>query len=148
MKTSDFKKLSLLEQATTYIKECEITLKVENLDPQILSDIGTEGLVFDGYVLYMAKGEYEFELPSIVGKRKRMAPGYHIWTEVSIPGTRDSPPDGDVVELLTTQSLHEAMAKVLEVVIHERMSVLADRFADSDAAEAEEEYEKLLKENQ
>ncbi len=148
MKASEFKALSLVEQVKVYISTSRMEVEVEPMDPGILSDIGTEGLVFDRYVIYLAKGEYEFELPSILGKRKRMAPGYHMWTEVSIPGTRDTPPDSDVVEILTTQSLHEAMVKVFEVLIHERMNNLADRLADSEAAEAEEEYEKLLAENQ
>lgn len=136
MKASDFKKLSLLDQVKTYISECEITLRVEKLDPGILSDIGHEGVVFDSHVVYMAKGNYEFDYPSMAGKKKTLAPGYHIWTEVSI-----SPLDANVVELLTTQSLHEAMTKVFDVVIHERMNDLADRFADSEAAEAEEKYD-------
>jgi len=139
MKASQFKKLALLEQVRAYIKECEIHLQVEPLDPLILSDIGDEGVVFDGYVVYMAKGEYDF--PSLSGPRK--SAGYHVWKEVSIAATRDTPPDADVIELLTTQRLEEAVKKVLEMVICERVNAMIDHLADSEAAEAEEEYDKI-----
>lgn len=139
MKASDFKKLSLLEQVRIFVKECEIALQVENIEPEILSDIGDEGVVFDGYVVYLAKGEYEF--PSLSGPRK--SAGYHVWKDIQIPGTRDTPPDGDVIELLTTQRLEEAIKKVLEMVVVERVNVMIDHLADSEAAEAEEEYDKI-----
>ena len=139
MKASQFKKFSLLEQVRVFVKECEIHLQVESIDPAILSDIGDEGVVFDGYVVYMAKGEYEF--PAL--GRTRKSTGYHIWKEVQTPGTRDTPPDGDVVEVLTTQVLSEAIKKVLEMVVDERINAMIDHLADSEAAEAEEEYDKI-----
>lgn len=138
MKASEFKKLSFVDQVKMYVAECEITVGVEKMDPAILSDIGTEGLVFDSYVVYLAKGSYDFDLFTV----KKSLPRYHVWTEVSIPGTLSSPPDSTVVELLTTTSLVDAITKVLDVLIHERMVGLACRLADSEAAEAEEEYER------
>ncbi len=129
MKASDFNKLSFLEQVRAYVRECEISLQVETLDPAILSDIGTEGIVFDGYVVYLAKGDYSSD------NGKTAFPGFHVWTEVSIPPTRDTPPDSKVVELLTTRRLEEAVSKVLDVVIHERMSGLTNRLADSEVPE-------------
>lgn len=141
MKASEFKALSLLERTKAYIESTRMPVEVEVLDERILSDIGTEGLVFDKYVVYLAKGEYEFD--SITGKR--LLPGYHVWKEVGIPATMWSPPDSDVVELLTTQREDEAIAKCLEVVLDDRLEHFLGNLADSEAAEAEEEYEKLLR---
>jgi hypothetical protein len=115
-----------------YVTECEVTVAIEKMDPGILSDIGTEGVVFDSYVVYLARGTYDFGVISGVL-------GYYVWTETSIPGTLEAPPEGNVVELLTTRSLEEAIRKVLDVVIHERVSGLTDRLADSEE-EDEEEY--------
>lgn len=140
MKASEFDKLTLLGQVQTYLTECELQVKADNMDPGILSDIGTEGVVFDDYVVYLAKGEYEFD--SITGKRK--LPGYHVWVEVAIPATRWSPPDGDVVELLTTQRFDEAFKKAVETVIDFRINSFSEQLGDSQAAEADEEYEKLI----
>lgn len=141
MKASEFKALSLIDRVKAYIGASRMQVAVEPMDPGILSDIGTEGLVFDKYVVYLAKGEYEFD--SITGKRT--LPGFHVWKEIAIAATRWSPPDADVVELLTTQSESEAIAKCLEVVLNDRLEDFCGMLGDSEAAEAEEEYEKLLR---
>jgi len=138
-KASEFKAMDLLDRAKAYISASSMEVQVEFMDEKMLSDIGTEGLVFDGYVVYLAKGEYEFS--SILGKR--LLPGYHVWKEIGIPATRWSPPDADVVELLTTQSESEAIAKCLEVVLNSRLEDFCGMLGDSEAAEAMEEYERI-----
>jgi hypothetical protein len=106
MKASVFRKLTFIEQVKAYVTECEVTVAIEKMDPGILSDIGTEGVVFDSYVVYLARGTYDFGVISGVL-------GYYVWTETSIPGTLEAPPEGNVVELLTTRSLEEAISLLI-----------------------------------
>lgn len=127
MNYSQFNKLSLLEQVQAYISECEVNVEIEALEPAILSDIGEVGIVFDGHVVYLAYGKYKF------GNNEEM--GYHVWQEIYIPPTWNSPPDSNVTELLTTRKLEEAVKKVLETVIHERIGMMVERLGEGETNE-------------
>lgn len=146
MKASEFKALSFLEQVKAYVAQSRLEVEVEPIDPGILSDFGTEGIVFDQYVVYLAKGEYEFDSIKILGRSlPQMAEGYYVWSEVQTSATRDTPPESEPNDLLYTKSLAEAVAKCLEVVVASRIEHFSDVLADSDAEEAEEEYDNALK---
>lgn len=97
----------------------------------ITEDAQTGAVTIDGITI-----EAETESRKGIGGREVEVPVYIVTTAVGIPGTRESPPDVDVIELATVNQPGPAVRAALVAVVEGRLAAYADRLDDNAQAES------------